>query len=299
MALLALAADWSKASGHPPVFAATVDHGLRAASADEALMVAEACATLGIPHATLHWSGAKPGTRIQERARNARYAALCAHAHEIGADTLLTAHHADDQAETILFRLLRGSGIGGLAGMKPSLARDGVAHARPLLSLRKDELVAFCEARGLPFATDPSNVDPRYARTRMRTLAATLEREGMGPPHWARLGARAARAEDALAFATSELRARLDIDATPDCTRFDAKGLRNVPAELVLRLLTAEMKRLGHAPRLERAEPLTDLVMRSLAEGAPVRVTLGGTIIDLRPDGRLTMMREGPRGKAP
>ncbi|MDB5593366.1 MAG: tRNA(Ile)-lysidine synthetase [Hyphomicrobiales bacterium] len=298
MALLALAADWSKGARRPPVIAATLDHGFRSASADEARMVGTVCAKLGLAHTILGWTGAKPVTRIQERARAARYAALCGYARQAGASILLTAHHADDQAETILFRMLRGSGIGGLAGMQATRARDEIIHARPLLPFRKTDLVAFCEARALPFVKDPSNSDPRYARTRMRTLAAHLESAGMGPAQWARLSGRAASAEEALVFATGQLRASLDIQVAPDRTSFDASVFSGVPRELVLRLLIAEIIRIGRPPRLERAEPLVDLLLRRVADGVALRATLGGVILDLRKDRRLSMTAEGPRGKA-
>ena len=162
-------------------------------------MVAEWACRLGLPHATLAWTGAKPKSRIQERARQARYELLFAHAARIGADVVATAHHADDQAETILFRLLRGSGPGGLSGMAASRARLGLTHARPLLQCSKAELIACCAAKAHPFVTDPSNSDPAYARTRMRALAGLLEKEGLSREALLRLGRRAARAEAALA----------------------------------------------------------------------------------------------------
>ena len=159
-------------------------------------------AKLGVPHATLVWTGPKPSTRLQERAREARYRLLVEHARAIGADAIATAHHADDQAETVLFRLLRGSGVAGLAGMAATSRRDGVTIVRPLLGVAKSDLVAFCRARGVAFADDPSNADPRYARTRLRALLGRLADEGLTtrgsrpprPPR--RRGGRGARAHD-------------------------------------------------------------------------------------------------------
>ncbi len=162
-------------------------------------MVARWAAKLGLAHAILVWEGVKPKSRIQERAREARYELLCAYAARIGADHVMTAHHADDQAETILFRLLRGSGISGLAGMAISSERNGLVLARPLLAHAKADLAAFCESRAQPFFDDPSNQDPIYARTRIRRLAGLLADEGLGRTTLLRLGRRAARADAALA----------------------------------------------------------------------------------------------------
>src|SRR5580704_18066499 len=151
VALMLLAADWARARARappPPVYVATVDHGLRKDSRGEAEMVARWAAGLARPHAVLVWDGGKPKSRIQERAREARYQLLFDFAARIGADHLMTAHHADDQAETILFRLLRGSGVSGLSGMANSSERNGLILARPLLDHAKADLAALCESRG-------------------------------------------------------------------------------------------------------------------------------------------------------
>lgn len=129
MALLDLAAR--AFSGR--VEAATVDHGLREASADEAAMVADWCGNAGIAHATLHPKGAVRGN-VQSWARSQRYALLEEWRTAQGLDWLLTAHHADDQLETLLMRLNRGAGVGGLAGVR---ARQGVV-LRPLLGKTKE-----------------------------------------------------------------------------------------------------------------------------------------------------------------
>ena len=172
---------------------------MRPEARTEAEGVAAAAARLGLPHAILTWTGPKPKTRIQERAREARYALLGAHAREIGATHLLTAHHADDQAETILFRLGRGSGPGGLAGMKrESPLAPGLVLARPLLGLTKAQLTSICQEAGHAFADDPSNHDKSYARVKLRAEHEAIARLGLDTPTLVRLGARLARAEDAL-----------------------------------------------------------------------------------------------------
>jgi tRNA(Ile)-lysidine synthase len=295
LALLALAADWSKGAGRPPVFAATFDHGFRQASRDEALACAALAQELGIPHAILDWTGAKPVSRIQEEARDARYDALVAHARAIGADVLLTAHHGDDQAETILFRLMRGSAIGGLAGMKVRRDLGGIAHVRPLLHLRKTDLVALCEERGLPFIIDPSNTDPRFARTGLRRLAPLLADAGMGVDAFARLAMRAARAEEALVAGATDLAVRAVTSRRLTQTRIDASVLAAAPAELALRVLASEITAMGRAPRLEQVEQINDRLRAAIAANAPFRATLGGSLINLKRGSEVVISPEAPR----
>ena len=192
VALMLMAAQWAKSGKAPPLFVATVDHGLRPDSRHEAETVALWAAALGLPHQLLVWDGDKPKTRIQERARDKRYALLCAYAAEVGADTLVTAHHADDQAETILFRLVRGSGLKGLAGMAFAMERGGLTHVRPLLDWTKDDLIGLCRDRQHPYFDDPSNRNPAYARARLRRLSGVLAENGLDRAALLRLGTRAA-----------------------------------------------------------------------------------------------------------
>ncbi|MCR5869908.1 MULTISPECIES: tRNA lysidine(34) synthetase TilS [unclassified Sphingomonas] len=154
------------------VVAATVDHGLRPEAADEAAMVAEVCAQLGVPHATLTPAEPISGSSLQGQARAARYAALFAWMRQADALLLLTAHHADDQAETLLMRLNRASGVAGLSGIRP--VRHGEFPVlRPLLEWRRDSLRAIVAAAGTVWVDDPSNADLHHDRTRFRELLAS------------------------------------------------------------------------------------------------------------------------------
>ncbi|PZO76157.1 MAG: tRNA lysidine(34) synthetase TilS [Sphingomonas hengshuiensis] len=182
MALLALAA----AAFPNSVIAATVDHRLRAASADEAAMVADWCRAHAIAHATLTPDSPPAGASIQARARHARYALLADWASAARAGAIATAHHADDQAETFLMRAARGSGPAGLAGIRPRWDFDSerwhdvgrgrggqtphIPIVRPLLAWRRDDLRTI--ATRLLFIDDPSNTDPRHDRTHARALLA-------------------------------------------------------------------------------------------------------------------------------
>ena len=150
------------------IAAATVDHGLRAESADEAAIVGRVCAGLGIPHAVLAVVVA-PGN-VQSQARSARYAALADWASEAGLSALATAHHADDQAETLLMRMNRGSGVAGLAGVRARGLVPGTQMTllRPLLGFRRAELAAVVKTSGIEPADDPSNDDDGFDRVRLR-----------------------------------------------------------------------------------------------------------------------------------
>ena len=300
MALLRLARDWAGDSGTTLV-AATVDHGLRPEAAAECAQVANWCQSLGITHHSLSWLGEKPRTRVHERARAARYDLLLSLAQDLRAGALLTAHHADDQAETVLFRLLRGSGLAGLAAMAPVTWRSGLRLGRPLLGWTKAELVALCEARGQPFFCDPSNLDPRYARARLRRLMPLLAGEGLQPEDLTRLAVRAARTEEALSHAATRLFATLRPLRDETSITCDLTPLRGEPEEFLLRLILQEVGRIGRATlRLERAERLAGALHGALAEGRPHASTLGGTIVRLDSAGnlRLAPERERARGLA-
>ena len=201
VALMLLAARWPRRAAGVKITVATVDHGLRENSRDEALQVGRWAGALGFDHRLLIWDGPKPATRIQETARAARYALLCACAREIAREcAVVTAHHADDQAETILFRLTRGSGVAGLSGMASASTRGGVRLLRPLLDVPKAALEAICDEAGHPFFRDPANENTRFARARLRALNATLSAQGLDRGALLRLGGRAARAESALSW---------------------------------------------------------------------------------------------------
>ena len=172
LALLLLAA----AARPERLEAATVDHALRPESRAEAEVVAGVCGQLHIPHAilTAEWAR-KPESALQERARIERYRLLGLWAKERGISALLTAHHADDQAETLVMRLNRGSGVRGLAGMRAVRRLDGIDLVRPLLSWRRSELERICQAAGLQPVRDPSNENESFERVRVRKALADAD----------------------------------------------------------------------------------------------------------------------------
>ena len=172
-ALLRLLAGWCAAQKRD-LLAVTVDHGLRAESWAEALAVESLCKDLGVPHRTLVWRGEKPRSGRQNAARRARYGLL----HELclleGIEDLFLAHHADDQAETFVMRLLAGSGYEGLAAMPATGRMGSVRLQRPLMSVRKAALEDYLARAGLTWIEDPTNEDPAYLRTLLRGAADEL-----------------------------------------------------------------------------------------------------------------------------
>ena len=297
-ALLVVADRWRDEAG-VSVSVATVDHGLRPESSQEAEAVGALCATRGLPHAILRWRGEKPATGVPAAARDARYRLLGDHARKIGADTIVTAHHADDQAETVLMRLLRGSGPAGLAGMArlaaaPWPGGDGLFLARPLLGFAKSDLIGFCRAESLGYVEDPTNVDEAYRRPQLRRLAELLAKEGLGRGELARLAARAARAEQALAPAIEAMLAALPARREAAVFEAPAETTLALPDEALVRLLSREIARIGGAAtRLEQIEK----VAMGLRQKSRFSATLGGVVIRLDAN-HLILQPQKPRKRS-
>ncbi|MGF3026359.1 tRNA lysidine(34) synthetase TilS [Methylobacterium aquaticum] len=285
-----------------PVIVATVDHGLRPASAVEAQAVAALAARLGLAHRILAWTGPKPAAHLQEAARAARYRLLAGLAREAGADLVLTAHTLDDQAETVLMRLCAGSGPAGLAGMAPARALDGVTLGRPFLGVPKARLVATCDSQGWPFVRDPSNADPRFGRARLRRLMPLLAEEGLTPGRLVRLAGRLRRDEAALAQAAASALSDLRRSG-PDghgTLILDGAGLATLPEAVALRVVGLAVKALredaaADPPRLGQLERIVlGEVLPALRKGIPCRRTVAGLLLAAGA-GRLSLSPAPPR----
>jgi tRNA(Ile)-lysidine synthase len=304
MALLLLAAGWRDTLGAPPqLLAVTIDHGLRPESAAEAEAVAGLALRLGVRHRTLRWTGPKPSTGLQAAARAARYELLAAAARETGARQILTAHTLDDQAETVLFRLARGSGLTGLAGMATvTRLAGGLELVRPLLGLAKARLVATLAAANTGFAVDPSNADPRFTRARLRRSMPALAAEGLTAARLAVLARRAARADAALEAATDAAEQQLTVSGQGGVgMALRADGFFALPAEISLRLLGRAVTRLSSGRlALSRLEALAAALADAAAEcrGGRFRRTLAGAAVSLGPDGTIVITRAPPRRTA-
>lgn len=298
VALLALLAEWAREPGRPALHAATVDHGLRPSARAEAEAVGRLCAALDVPHTILSWQGEKPRAAIQRRARDVRYALLAEHAAVLGGAVLVTAHTRDDQAETLMMRLARGSGPSGLAGMRGKVRRGAMTLMRPLLSVPKARLVATAAARKLAFAQDPSNADPRFERARWRALMPVLAAEGLTAERLALLAARLARMDEAIAQRVACLLPELWLAAGEGgCLRMRFAALAAEPDEILLRGVAAALERAtGRAaadwPRLERLEACAFALRDAARQGAAIRRTLSGCVLSLGRDGVLTLTPE-------
>ena len=250
--------------------AATVDHQLRAESSAEARYVADICASLGIRHTTLLPSAPISGS-IQSAARAARYALLEGWARGNGITAILTAHHADDQAETLLMRLNRGAGIGGLAGVR---AVNGQI-LRPLLHWRRHELAEIVVAAGIEPVSDPSNDDDRFDRVRIRKAIASSD--WLDPIAMARSAAAQAESDDALGWMEDRLFAERGRRSDESLCLSDPESL---PPELQRRLLircirTLDAEWQSNGPDIQR-------LAETLRSGG--KASIGRLIVRVTPD---------------
>jgi tRNA(Ile)-lysidine synthase len=303
-ALLLLMARWRGALKRGPrLLAATVDHGLRRASAGEARAVAALARRLGVPHRTVRWRGKKPTTGLQEAAREARYRLLAAIAKSAQASAIVTAHTLDDQAETVLLRMSRGSGLSGLGAMARESPLSGygqdITLVRPLLDVPKARLIATLARAKIKFADDASNRDPRFTRARLRALMPALAGEGLSARSLSRLAIRLRRADVAIETAVDDAMGRLSRDSCSNdgVIVLDAEKFIRLPAEVAVRLLARAVARAGAAGavRLGKLESLYEDLARAHASKTPrLRRTLGGALVTLSPS-KLLLERAPPR----
>jgi tRNA(Ile)-lysidine synthase len=303
IALMWLMARWRRALVHGPrLIAVTVDHGLRAEAAREARDVKRLARSLDLPHRTMRWADPKPKTGLPAAARAARYRLLAQAARASGATHVLTAHTRDDQAETLLMRLLRGSGIAGLAAMARQTERDGTLLARPLLQVSKAQLIATLKKAGLGYADDPTNRDPGFTRPRIRAIMPALAAEGGDARNLARLASRLARANAAVEVLVDGAERYLALrDRESADSGIDAKAFAALPEEIRLRLLLRAIDRFGHEgpAELGKVEALLSILDRAVAGKTAasrprLKQTLAGALISLT-EGRIRIAPAPPR----
>ena len=307
-ALMVLMARWRKAlKVKPKLIAVTVDHGLRKDAKREAADVARLARKLGIAHRTLRWTGRKPNTGLQEAARVARYRLLADAARTANAAHILTAHTRDDQAETVLIRMSRGSGMSGLAAMTristvPGEGEGQIKLVRPLLDVPKARLVDSLRVAKIPYADDPSNRDPRFTRARLRGLMEELAREGLDARRLALLARRLKRADTAIEAAVDRAEAELACSLSfPGDVIFVAAGVARLPAEIALRLIGRAVARAGVEGPVELAKLealLAALDVAQKAGTARFRRSLAGAIVTLQ-ERQITVEQAPPRRGKP
>jgi tRNA(Ile)-lysidine synthase len=302
-ALMVLFADWLRQRGSDPAvhIVLTVDHGLRPESAVEAAAVSRLAGSLGFRHATLAWEGAKPQTGLQAAARAARYRLIGEYARASGVATLLTGHTLDDQAETVLMRLARGSGLDGLAGMAPSSRRDSLWIARPLLDTPKARLRATLEARGIPWIEDESNQSPAFERARLRAAGAALAALGLTGEMLALSARRLQRARVALDCIADDFCGEPGAIHADRCgvLRIDRRRLARAPEEIGLRVLARCIAAAGGSDEpvpLGKLEPIV-VGVRQCADKAG-SWTLARALVTAGPDG-IQVEREPGRQPPP
>ena len=244
--------------------AATVDHALRPAARAEAEMVAELCRRLSVPHQilTARWDQ-EPETAIQERSRGERYLLLGFWVEERGLGALATAHHADDQAETLFMRLARGAGVRGLAAMRPRAIAPG-AHVRlirPLLGWRRADLERICADSEVSPADDPSNRDKRFERVRVREALARadwLDAEAV-----ARSAANLADADDGLRWAVA-IEWERAVEEKGGAISYRPSG---APREIVRRIVRRAVRKLATEGKSDLRGPELSRLVATLGEG--------------------------------
>ena len=292
LALALLGDAWCSARGGRAT-ALTVDHGLRPEAADEAARVGRWLGRLGIEHRVLTWTGPTPSSGVQAAARALRYDLLGAWCRDHGALHLVLAHTLEDQAETFLMRLEKGSGPDGLAAMSAIRELPACRLVRPLLGTSKAKLRATLEAVGQDWIEDPSNDDRRFTRVRVRRA---IETAGLDPAGLARAAARYGQARVVLEGEASRLMARCVTASPAGFAYVDRQALASAPADLSVRVLSRLLTALGgtaYPPGRDRVERLLGEVTSMPAKPR----TLGRCLIAPAAD-RLMMCRED-RGLPP
>ena len=306
VALMFLLAAYAKQAKQPAPVILTVDHGLRADSAKDAKAVAKIATDAGLKAHVLTFKGAAPKSDVEAEARHARYQLMGEWLTANKVDALYVAHTMEDQAETFLLRLARGSGLDGLSAMRviahyPLAGFDALRVVRPLLEFPRAALRDYLKSKKQSWLEDPMNADPRFARSRLRASWPQLEALGLTASRLADAAEHLGRAREALEGMTEALLARAAKFDTGGAL-LDAVRLKMAPREVGLRALAAVLSRISgeaYRPRFGRLERLFDAIRDgTLAGGA----TLHGCIVAPAPralsafgTGTLAVTREKPR----
>lgn len=295
LALLDTIDRWSRRRGRLRVVVLIVDHRLRSGSREEAQSVARIAVSRGMAAKVLTVTGTLPTSNIEAAAREARYRLLTTAARACGATHLLTAHHRDDQAETVLMRLQRGSGVFGLAAMRPMVTSEELVVCRPFLGVPRARLAATTAAADLQPVDDPMNRDPRFLRTRLRALMPALAQAGLDAEVLAAAATRFGKAAAAIdASADAVIAAAVVVDPLAT-VRIDRDAFCAVPEEVRIRLLARLLMAAGggsYQPRFRRLQALHNALIET--DARHIKRTLAGVTIERR-SSELLFYREAGR----
>jgi tRNA(Ile)-lysidine synthase len=282
-----LMAGWVSANGAVPPSVLTVDHGLRPDSASEALKVKAWAENTGLSATLLRWRGSKPATTgVESRARTARYRLMGKWCIQHRVRHLFVAHTSDDEAETFLLRLGRGSGLDGLAAMArcgplPVRGMHSVTLLRPLLDFTRAELRTWLASRGVAWLEDPMNSDSAFARVRVRKLIPVLSEAGISPARIVSASRHLARARAALEMATDAFLAA-HCEFRTEGAAIDTRQLANLPQEIGLRAMAQVLMRVGGGDYRPRFESLSRIFRAAIGRDFR-RHTLAGCCIGRAP----------------
>ncbi len=283
----------------PDFLVLTVDHGLRAEARQETALVADTARRFGFNCRVLVGDGVKTGGNLQAAARDLRYQLMTDACHALGVDILVTAHHLEDQAETFLLRLARGSGVDGLGAMAPQSWRRGVRLIRPFLDTPKARLQDFLASDYLDirWVEDPSNEDSSFDRVKLRKLAPRLKDAGLTPKRLVATARRMRDAEKVLEQAADDLAVRaVRVDPAGHCA-IDRREFTGALPDTRLRLLSRCLAAVGgqtYRPRMARLRNIMDAVVSS----KQCRRTLAGCVVGVGGE-RVDIWREAGRQGLP
>ena len=266
--------------------AVTVDHGLRGESADEARAVARFCAKLGVEHEILNWHDWDGQGNLQAAARDARRGLIADWAAKSGIKAVALGHTLDDQAETFLMRLARGSGVDGLSGMAARTARDGVIWLRPLMGIARTDLREFLVSEGIEWVDDPSNEDTRFDRVKARRALGVLADLGLDAARLTTTARQMARAREVLEMATLNLAEAAAKPTETGEVSLDLALLLAAPEETRLRLLAWSLQWVAGAvyrPRLAALEDVFTRLEDCSLHGCLIRQHAGRLIVRREP----------------
>jgi tRNA(Ile)-lysidine synthase len=299
LALMLLARRWTDGLAQPPRLQVySLDHDLRSEAADEVAMVLRVAADLGMSATGLRWTGDKPHTGVQEAARVARYRLIGQAMASDGIGVLLTGHHQQDQAETVLMRMAHGSGIEGLKGMSPLADVEGVRVFRPLLGVDPLMLRQIVEDAGLTPALDPSNQDTHYERVRWRQAMPALSELGLDAAAFSVFAERMAEADAAIAQIADGCFAELVRLDGFGAARIELAPFIGLSPAISTRLLSRVLNIVGGRQK-PRALGQVERLRQSICEGTlPKSTTVLGCVVRFK-DGAIAIAREPGRTAPP